>query len=450
MINSLVAINAILHNPKIQYDGSHHLRYIQALSELRLVTPQDSYEFFSPPLPYLFPSMLWAVTGTNIFWGQKLAQFFNILLSLGTTYYLIKTCQLISARSSLRLGALAFLGILPVYYKTFAFVRGEPYVVFFTVIILYYVSVMTIRKQYTLHNALILGVSMGLCALSRQWGILLFPAVFLILIIQWIHLPGKRSSIFRILSLCLLLIIIISAWFYLIMRFRFGSSIEFNRQPVNQFSFKNQPPDFYLGLSPSLLISKPVRPNFPNQFLPIFYSEVWGDYWGYFSIYGKDIRDSEFIGGYTFNEVLSKKSRPYWFETNYDSMSVYLGRVNLVALFPSAIALISLVFTLFEILRNHALSSDGTYLKYIYTFILLSIAVTMTGYFWFLIMYPRIGKGDTIKATYVLQVFPFLAVLVGSLLEYVEQKSPFVYRLILGGFCISLVHNLNAMVTHYY
>lgn len=449
LINGLVFVNACLHDPRIGYDAVGHLRYIQTLSKLQLVTPQDSHEFFSPPLPYAIPAIFMTFTGMKLFWAAKLAQFLNVFLSIGLTFYLIKACHLLDSQSSLKLGALVFLGILPVYYKTFAFIRGEPYVVFFTVIILYYTLLMYTRKQFTAANNTILGVSMGLCALSRQWGILLFPSVFLLFGFQWIRLPRWRYSITKTFSLCLALIIVISGWFYISLHSRYGSLTAFNKNPAAQFSFSNQPLEFYVGLNSELLFSKPVRPSFPNQFLPIFYSEVWGDYWGYFTVYGRDIRTSKFLSGSSVNRIVSKGSCPFWLETNYETIGAYLGRVNLVSTFPSVLALISLVMVVMGIVQSRSDNTLITGRREIYTFLLVAIGTTIVGYFWFLLMYPDIGEGDTIKATYVLQVFPFMSIMVGIFLRRVEKRSPFLYRLILGGLCFSLVHNIFAMLTHY-
>jgi hypothetical protein len=385
----------------------------------------------------------------NLAWAAKLAQCLNIFLSIGLTFYLIKTCEILISRSSLKFGALVFLGILPVYYKTFAFIRGEPYVAFFAVIILYYTLLMFIRKQFTTANNIILGVSMGLCALSRQWGILVFPSVFSLFIFQWIRLPQWRHSITKTIGLCLVLITIISGWFYASLWSRYGSITAFNMKPAAQFSFSNQPGDFYGGLSPKLLFDKPVRPNFPNQFLPIFYSELWGDYWSYFVVYGRDTRTSKYIDGRNLNQILSKGSLPDWLETNYHTMGTYLGRVNLVSIFPSILALISLMMVAVGIVQRH---SDNTLIarrREIYAFLLLAIGTTIVGYFWFLVMYPSIGKGDTIKATYVLHVFPFIAIMVAILLEHVKKRSRFLYRLLLGGLCFSFIHNIFAMLTQH-
>jgi hypothetical protein len=448
IVNGIVFINACLHDPRIGYDSGAHLSYIQALSELRLVTPKDSSEFFSPPLPYALPALLITFTGMKLFWAAKFAQCLNAFLSAGLTLVLIKTCQLISPRSSLKLGTLVFLGILPVYYKTFAFIRGEPYIVFFAVVILYYILLMSIRDRFTTANATILGISMGLCALSRQWGILLFPPVFLFLVFKWIRFPRLRNPVTKTLCLCFVLISLISGWFYISLKIRYGSSTAFNRKPAPHFSLQNQPLEFYVGLSPILLFSNPVMPNFPNQLLPIFYSELWGDYWGYFTVYGRDTMKQEFINR-SIIHILSKTRRPSWLETNYETIGAYLGRVNLVSIFPSVLALISISFVAMRMLQGSSNKPLTTHQREIYEFLILTIVTTMAGYFWFLIMYPSIGKGDTIKATYVLQVFPFIAILVGMFLEHVKKRSLFLYQFILSGLSLSFLHNIFAMLTHY-
>ena len=235
---------------------------MRSLAELRLVRPEDSDEFFSPPLPYLLPALLISLTGMKVFWAAKLAQCVNFLLSLGLTLYLVKACELIKPQSSLKFGSLFFLGMLPAYYKTFAFVRGEPYVVFFAVVVLYHVLLMSVRERFSTATATILGAAMGLCSLSRQWGILLFPPVFMFLGFEWVRLPQWRYAITKTICLCFVLILVVSGWFYSSLHLRYGSMTAFNRKPATHFSLNNQPLDFYFGLSPKSLFENPIRPNF--------------------------------------------------------------------------------------------------------------------------------------------------------------------------------------------
>ncbi len=449
LINGIVLVNASLHDPRIGYDSTEHLRYIKALSEWRLVRPGDSFEFFSPPLPYLLPALLVSITGMKLFWAAKMAQLFNFLLSVGTTWYLIKICQLINPRPIFKIGTLVFLGILPVYYKTFAFVRGEPFVVFFALVMVYYFLKISVKEQFNLANGAVLGTMMGLSALSRQWGFFLFPSIFLFLIFKWLIQPKLRKPIFSILLLCSGLIILITGWFYLSLYQRYGSITAFNRDSRPQFSFDNQPRSFYRGMSQEILFDNPIRPAFPNQFVPMFYSEIWGDYWGYFSIYGLDTRIPKFLNAYEVNKALVAGIQPGWLKTNIDTFGAYLGRVNLVSIFPSLLMGLAVAHALVVIFLPRNKSPISRAQKELFSFLLLTILIVCTGYAWFLIMYPSLKTGDTIKAAYLLHVFPLIALMVGGLIDLIDQKFNNLSRGILGVLGLVYIHNFLTIITHY-
>lgn len=449
VINGLVLANACFHDPTIAYDSRSYFSYIEALSEFRPVTPRDSREFFSPPLPFAFPAILLALTDLDVAEAAKCAQFLNVALSIGLTWYLLKTCRLIESRPTLALGALGFLGLLPVYYRSFAYVRGEPYVAFFTVLILYTLSRMVVRRQFTVSSAVILGLWMGLSALSRQWGILVFPAVFLLMGHSWVRLRQWRRAIFGSACLSFAVTGVVSGWFYLHLRQAYGSFTPFNREPAASFALRNQPLNFYIGSGLTLLFTRPVRPSFANELIPIFYSDVWGDYWGYFNVSATDTRTSEHINGRRLTDILSTGRRPAWLQTNYETMGAYLGRVNLVSILPSVLALGSLVVVTIATLRGRNERDPAPPQRAIYGFLLIALGTIVAGFLWFLIMYPSIGKGDTIKATYVLHVFPLVAVFVGAFLDRVERRSPRAYALLLAGLCLVFLHNVSAMLSHY-
>jgi hypothetical protein len=393
--------------------------------------------------------LLVAGTGMPLYRAAKLAQFLNVVLSTGLTWYLLKAVALLGPPVSLRLGALAFLGILPVYYKSFAFVRGEPFVACFTIAILYYLTLMILQKRFTSRNALLLGLLMGLSALSRQWSLLLLPSIFLLLAYSWFRLRPARPEIARVTGLSFIVTTLVAGWFYLYLRLDQGTFTPFNREAADRFSFGNQPPEFYSGLGSGLLFKVPVRPNFTNEFIPTMYSEVWGDYWGYFSVYAIDTRTATHLNGRDLTDLLAAGPRPIWLETNYDTISGYLGRVNLVSLLPSALALVSIGGVTAATLSKRSRLGMDSDRRSIFGFLLLAIGTTLAGYAWFLIMYPRLDKGDTVKATYLLHLFPLLAVTAGATLHRVEQRSPRLYRLLLGMLGLVCLHNLGAMVSHH-
>ena len=52
-----MSFNIINYNHELGYDAAAHKCYVEVLP-FALPTDQDTYEFFSPPLPYIFPSLM--------------------------------------------------------------------------------------------------------------------------------------------------------------------------------------------------------------------------------------------------------------------------------------------------------------------------------------------------------------------------------------------------------
>ncbi len=445
LINAIVLFNACFHDPLINYDPAAHLKYYEILSTGRFPVPMESKEYFCPPLPYTFPAGLMAFTGMSKFRAAKCAQGLNFFLSLGLLFYLLKTCHLLDPRPILKLGALVFLGMLPVYYRTFAFVRGEPWVAFFSVFILYYVVLILVKGRHTFKNIVILALAMGLCALSRQWGILLFPSVFVFMCLIGLRDPLRRRAALTAILASVIGIALVSGWFYVNSMMVYGSTTAFNRKPAPSFSFKNQPRHFYFSLQPGLLFSNPVYPNFPNRLLPILYSDTWGDYWGHFTVFGMDKYTLDYVNGpYIHGMRLNKQPQDHII-TNYHTIGKYLGLVNLFCVFPSLLSIAALLFCLKEAFSKR----QSPERREILIFVLLSIASVMLGYFWFLVRYPFPPGGYTIKATYIIHVFPFVALCVGVFLSHIEKKRKALSLILLGLLCFVMAHNIPAMITHY-
>jgi hypothetical protein len=449
LMNGIVLFNARFHAPWVGYDANAHMSYIKALAGFKLVSPAESGEFFSPPLPYFFPALLYAITGKLVLAG-KFAQLMNVVVSLLLTGFLLKTCGLLSSRPWLKTATLAFLGILPVYYRSFAFVRGEPYIALFAVIILYFTVLVFIRKRFTLFNVISLGLAMGGAALSRQWGILLIPAVLLFGLTQWISYRGHRNAILRSVSIILVISFLGSGWFYGMLKYRYGAYTAFSGRPANSFSLGNQPSPFFTGWGNGQLFDNPVSPRFSNQFFPVFYSEVWGDYWGFFVNYGNRTNVTKFVNGYDLHPIYLGGSPLPCVEYDYFRGGRYLGYVNLVSLFPTFLVISAVIASLFRIFRRKRKGLLESRRNELEQFLLLSIIMTLGGYFWFLISYPSPGSGNTIKATYVLQILPFVALLAGIFLERIRNRSVIGFRLVLAGLALVFVHNIFAVLSHYW
>src|SRR5574341_1081350 len=133
LINALVLINALA-------------------SHWRLPTKAETGQYYSPPLPYILPAILTAAQ-IGLWKAVKLAQLINVLLAMGLTYYLLKICDLIGPENShLKIASIGMLGILPVFYRSFSLIRGEPYLAFLAVYITHRTLLIFLKKEITTFN----------------------------------------------------------------------------------------------------------------------------------------------------------------------------------------------------------------------------------------------------------------------------------------------------------
>ena len=222
---------------------------------------------------------------------------------------------------------------------------------------------------------------------------------------------------------------------------QYGTILAFNRSPDKE----PKPISFYIGGGDGKLFIDPIRPNFARQAIPILYSEMWGDYFADFSVYMIDSRSNKYISGRAFEYETLEKRLSKWAITNRFKFNSYLGRINLVSLFPTGILLMGGIYG--QILALQALRNSSNERKKILGLTSNIVSVTMLGFLWFLIRTPMGGPGDTLKTTYFLQIFPFLAIQSGTLIQRIQSK-PILYCL---GFTLVVIsiHNLPAMVTHF-
>lgn len=220
--------------------------------------------------------------------------------------------------------------------------------------------------------------------------------------------------------------VLTGGWFYAHLYRGYGSITAFNRTPSAQLSLSNQPPEFYLGTGNGQLFRNPIRPHFANQLWPKFYAELWGDHEGYFIVTAQDRRSGDWLPGWKLEKALAASPPPGWLQTNRAQIGPYLGLVNRIALLPTLFLLTAVIWngrTLHKIWRKQAAPAD--WLAALSLFIVLFSA---GGYLWFLIQYPMPDKGDTIKATYLLHIFPFTAILAANWMDRCRARHPRLYR----------------------
>jgi hypothetical protein len=453
LINGLVLANVVLHDPRQGYDAADHINYMRTLAVRQTIPScKDTAQCYVPPLPYLLPAAVLATGRITLWQAAKLAQLVNLILSLCLTYYLVKICEMLKPGSTrLKVTALAMLGILPVYYKTFAMIRGETYLALLCVFAAYQLLAIFMMSRASVANILMLGFTVGFAILARQWGFLLLPAILVFAAYVALRQPDQRRLAFSTALSCLLVPLVVAGWYYWVMYQRYGTLLAAGWDRNTKGSSATPlPAEFFLGTGSGKLFTDPVRPNFSNQFPAIFYSDTWGDYGAYFLIYGRDRSSGSYVSGTYLERVIAAgPPLPVGFMTNRDSFGAYLGRVNLVSLLPAALLAAGFLYALMILTRSlRREPSAGLQLGTLFS--VLFVACSMAGYMWFLIRYQNNGQaGDLIKTSHMLQVFPFLAIMAGGALEKIRARSRPVWIALVFGLALVAIHNLPAMVTHY-
>jgi hypothetical protein len=445
-VNLLVAANALLHHPEIGYDANDHLLYMQVLPQ-RLPTDDDTREFFSPPLPYIVPALadeacLLVEHGPEAaaecrYLGGKTGQLINVLLALGATFLVLDIAELWRPGDvRFKLLTLFVLGALPVFYKTFSQFWGQPYVAFFSTLAIWqFLAALRSPNEISWRSGARLGISFGLLALSRQWGFLVIASIGGFAALLWLVSKERRAAVrvFKMVTAAAAVSFLVGSWFYFHLYATEGRFTAFNRNTPG-FSLANKEASFYraTGLKEWRLFRSPVYGSFNDMFIPIFYSDIWGDYWGFYTLPNLT------------EEVLAIWD---WDGSDYGGARSYLGRVNAVSL-PLALLLgVGSLFGLgrfIQFLRRRSLEAETLFPSFVF----FLAAVSMLGYLWFIISYPS-SNGDTIKATYMIHIFIMLAFLAAETLEALRSKSPrlFYAALLICGAVV--VHNLPAMLTRY-
>ena len=433
-----VLIYNLLHYDPIQgYDGDAHHAYVQNFLNLytpgRLNQPSSNltYEFFSPPFPYLFPAFVNEICKSyfsfeNIYETcQKIYGFINIIFQsfmyLVLLYLYMKIVKLFNGTDKkIYLSVLLVLGLFTANYRSIGMIRAETYILLLNSFLLFR-FLLLIKKSFAYDKSDIFyfGFTIGLLALSRQWAFLLFPAYFLL---YFFIKKEHKLRYFKFLTYTFLIGFLISSWFYINLYIEYGSFTKFNQEPI-PFSLKNQPLSFYLpiGNEASMVFTKPIRPYFQNQFLPILYSDLWGDYWGYFTFTSRNLE----IGR---NQLV---------------IGDYLARVNIVSLIPTLLLFSGLRHS-FKYIKN----IDRSFKEYFNLYLSIAVFTSLFGYLWFLISFPQPG-GDTNKATYIIHLFHLLGLMAVFRLEDLKQKNYRSYFSIMLILFFVFLHNLSAMMSHF-
>ena len=424
----ILIYNILHYAPILGYDAEAHFSYVDYLSrylpkEIKLPSQDETREFFNPPIGYLFPSFAQLVCRNIIESNNLLAdcqpvygkatQVFQTILYVITICINLFTLKLITkSKNIFNAEYLILISLLAVNYRTISMIRGETYILFFLSLFLL-VILKAENRNYDLGLKQIIysGVIIACIALSRQWGFLLFIPLIVLLIyknakLNYLKFWSKSASIGALLS----------SWFYVGLYQNYGSFTAFNMESKG-FSLNNQNLSFYIPNFSQLefLFTKPIRPNLNNQFISILYSDLWGDYWGYFTFTSRFLNDGR----------------------NQLNIGDYLARVNIVS-----------IITTFIILIFCYLAYEKHKSNFIIQYVNLAWITSLVGYLLFTISYPN-TTGDTIKSSYIIQAFHLMVFLASIYFYELKRVNKKMHNGVIVVLIVIYIHNFQSYLSHF-
>jgi hypothetical protein len=442
LVNGLALFNAVYHPPRVAFDANAHIWYVETVAAGRLPTMADTYEAFSPPLSYLPPAVPLALGWVDADGAAKVAQWLNVLYSIGATLLLVRLCGLIAPEDGvLPRTALLLLASMPAYYKTVAFIRPEPLLMVFSLAALLLAARLFALREPTPRGTLALGAVLGLAGLTRHQGLFLLCALIAGGLAAALGRPESRRALVKATLGTAVVASLVGGWYYPVATLGTGPFLfhQENRglKPLSAH------PEFFLGTGDGVLFSDPVRPAIQNHLVPKLYAEFWGDQECFFLVCGS-ARGEPFWGARLENAWAKRRA---WLRTNRERMGRYLGRVNLLAVLPTVLLLGGVALGLGAFARG--LSSGAAAGERILGLVVLSACAIVLGYLVFLTLFYRTSSGGMIKASYLLPAYPMVALAGAALLGRIRERSRAVHAVALAAIIVVSLHNGPAYVTHY-
>ncbi len=424
----ILIYNILHYSPILGYDAEAHFSYVDYLSrylpkEIKLPSQDETREFFNPPIGYLFPSFAQLVC-RNIIESNNLlsdcqpiygkaTQIFQSILYVITLCINLFTLKLVTkSKNIFNVEYLILISLLAVNYRTISMIRGESYILFFLSLFLLVVLKADNRNyDLGLKQIIYTGVIIACIALSRQWGFLLFIPLIVLLIYK-----NTKLNYFKFWSKSASIGALLSSWFYIVLYQNYGSFTAFNMESKG-FSLKNQNLSFYIPNFSQLefLFTKPIRPNLNNQFISILYSDLWGDYWGYFTFTSRFLNDGR----------------------NQLSIGDYLARVNLVSIITTFI----IVIFCYQAYKKYKSN-------FIIQYVNLAWIASLIGYLLFTISYPN-STGDTIKSTYIIQAFHLMVFLASIYFYELKRVNKKMHTGVIIALIVIYTHNFQSYLSHF-
>jgi hypothetical protein len=389
----VLAWNAAQYHWLQSYDAYASWQYKNVVTdEHRLPTKSETDVWHNPPLFFAIAGQIErAAKSAGFTTPEHAVQFLSALCVLGIVVLSGSIArELFPARPWIWVAALAVAAITPVLVRAGVLYHPEPLATLLATGGLFVVVRALSRGDLGWKPGLTAGVLLSLANLTRTWALATVGAVIVGLSLR-AAIRKDRQALLAAGVVVGVVAALTGPWFAY-KTVEHGNPLAYSRPNPEQWRERGRPAAFWVGLSIDRLFRRPYQPAFRNHLAPVLYADWWGDYWRTYRVPSELHETPDILPG--------EHSRPL-------VRQVWLG------LWISAAALVGLVALSIRAVRrqDEALAT-----------LLLSLGLLAVSYVGFLWRYPK-QDGDNIKALYVLNAVPVVAVAAGYAIERIAREG---------------------------
>ena len=304
-LGAVSAHNAFAYPALGGYDAAEHISYAHLLVDKWEIPKQGEGDYYTPPGYYLLAggaTRLGDALGLSE--PEHLGQLLNGLLAVGTGLLLLGIVRLLfPGRLWLPVLALGAFVMVPVALKTDGMFHPQPLAMFLATLSVLLATRLVRDGHYPWGQAVALGLVVGSAQLVRSAGLWVFAAILLALVGALVAQPEVRRPAARALVIVVAVGLLIPSPWYAYLQSNYGNpvfgrtSAELPSGPAPATGSISSPQ--LASLAPPLALAQPLsyytsgglpgsftephRGALAPRFLPVLYTETWGDYFGIWS-----------------------------------------------------------------------------------------------------------------------------------------------------------------------
>jgi 4-amino-4-deoxy-L-arabinose transferase-like glycosyltransferase len=297
---------------------------------------------------------------------------------------------LFPSRPWLWVAALVIAALTPVLIRAGSLYHPEPLATFLATAALFVIVRALAHGGPSWKTGLVAGLLLALANLTRTWALATAAAVVLGLLLAELA-RRDRQALLAAGTVVAVMAVLAGPWFAY-KAIEHGSPLAYSQPNPEQWRKHGRPLAFWADPALHDLFTRPYFSAFRNHLVPVTYADWWGDYWRSYRV-PPELHDDQ---GQLPGEYAGPLVRQVW-----------LGLWISIATLAGVVAL-----TIGSIRRRDA--ALGT--------MLLSLGFLAVSYAGFLWRYPK-QDGDNIKALYVLNAVPVVALAAGYAIERLGSEG---------------------------